>query len=164
MENNSLEQESSVFQTNNIESKNNHYVEELLDEYPKTFRELILKDGSRAAILYNDALISKENKEILPPYDYFVFSSKGLTQFNCSYKGFLSWTITTNAIELLIELSSGEEVRDLVVSEWKRWRRNRINKGIIPFKIVLRSVTVTGVHLEDGIEDFYNGILKNLIL
>ncbi len=164
MENNSLEQESSMFQMNNIESKNNYYVEELLDKYPKTFRELILKDGSRAAILYNDALISKENKEILPPYDYFVFSSKGLTQFNCSYKGFLSWPITTNAVSALIELSDGQEIENLVVSEWKRWKRVRRNKGLMPLKMVLRSVTVTGIHLEDGIEDFCNNFLKNLVL
>jgi len=164
MENNCLEQESSVFQMNNIESKNNYYVDHLLEEYPRTFNELILKDGNRAAILYNDALISKENKEVLPPYDYFVFSRKGLTQFNSSYKDFLGWTITTNAIELLIELSDGREVENIVVSEWKRWKRNRINKGLIPLKMVLRSVTVTGIHLEDGIEGFYNNILKNLIL
>jgi hypothetical protein len=100
----------------------------------------------------------------LPPYDYFVFSSKGLTQFNASYKGFLSWPITTNAVSALIELSEGEEIENLVVSEWKRWKRNRRNKGLIPLKMVLRSVTVTGVHLEDGIESFYNDILKNLVL
>ena len=164
MENNRLEQESSMFQINNIENKNNHYLEKLLEEYPKTVEGLILKDGSRAVVLYNDALISEENKEVLPPYDYFVFSSKGLTQFNSSYKGFLGYTITTNAIASLIELSRGEEVRGLVVSEWKKWKRNRINKGLMPLKMVLRSVTVTGVHLEDGIEAFYNDVLPRLDL
>jgi hypothetical protein len=76
----------------------------------------------------------------------------------------LGWTITTNAIASLIELSDGQEVEDLVVSEWKRWKRNRINKGIIPLKMVLRSVTVTGVHLRYGIEDFYKNVLSYMNL
>jgi hypothetical protein len=148
----------------NIEIKNSYYVEKLLEEYPKTFKELILRDGSESAVLYNDALISEENKEILPPYEYFVFSKYGLTQFNSSYKGFLGWTIITNAVESLIKLSDGREVEDLVVYEWKKWKRNRINKGLIPLKMVLRFVTVTGSHLEDGIDDFYNYVIKNLNL
>jgi hypothetical protein len=147
---------------NNIEAKNNYYTEKILGEYPKTFKELILKDGSRSAVLYNDSLISENNKEILPPYDYFVFSKYGLTEFNSSYKGFLGWTIVTNAVESLIELSNGNEVENLVVYEWRKWKRNRINKGLIPLKMVLRSVKVTGIHLEDGIEDFYNYVIKNL--
>lgn len=164
MENNLLEQSLFEAEDNSVEVKNNRYVEKLLDEYPQTFKELVLKDNTKAAVLYNDALISEENKEVLPPYDYFVFSKYGLTQFNCSYKGFLSWTITTNAITSLIELSNGQEIEGLVVSEWKRCVRNRINKGIKPLKMVLRSVTVTGIHLEDGIEDFYNYVIKNLDL
>lgn len=145
-----------------IETKNNQYVESLLEEQSGTFKELLLEDGSRSAVLYNDSSISEENKEILPPYSYFVFSKYGLTQFNSSYNGFLGWTITTKAISSLIELSNGQEVENLVVYEWKKWKRNRINKGLIPLKMVLRSVTVTGVHLEDGIEDFYNNIIRKL--
>lgn len=164
MENNHLEGASFNLDTLSIKERNNCYVEKLLEEYPRTIKELILKDGSKSAVLYNDVLISEENKEILPPYKYFVFSKYGLTQFNSSYKGFLGWTITTNAIAALIELSNGEEVENLVVSERKRWKRNRINKGLIPFKMVLRSVTVTGIHQEEGIEDFYNGIIKRLNL
>ncbi len=164
MENNLLEQSLFEVEGPNIETKNIRYVEKFLDELPTIFNELVLQDGSRAAVLYNDALISEENKEILPPYDYFVFSKYGLTQFNSSYKGFLGWTITTNAIASLIELSDGQEVEDLVVSEWKKWKRNRINKGIIPLKMVLRSVTVTGVHLRYGIEDFYMNVLSYMNL
>jgi hypothetical protein len=156
--------EQDIFEVgdNNIEAKNNYYTEKILGEYPKTFKELILKDGSRSAVLYNDSLISENNKEILPPYDYFVFSKYGLTEFNSSYKGFLGWTIVTNAVESLIELSNGNEVENLVVYEWRKWKRNRINKGLIPLKKILRTVTVTGIHLEDGIEDFYNYVIKNL--
>jgi len=164
MENNLLEQDLFEVEDPNIEAKNIQYVEKFLDEQPIIFNELVLQDGSRAAVLYNDALISEKNKEILPAYDYFVFSKYGLTQFNSSFKGFLGWTITTNAVASLIELSNGQEVEDLVVSEWKRWKRNRINKGLIPLKMVLRSVRVTGIHLEDGIEDFYNYVIKNLDL
>jgi hypothetical protein len=162
MENNHLEKGPFEAEDYSVEAKNNHYVEELLAEYPRTFKELILKDDTKVAILYNDALISQEDKEILPPYDYFAFSKYGLTQFNSSFKGFLGWTITTNAISALIEVSKGEEVVDMVVSEWRKWKRNRINKGLIPLKMVLRSVTVSGVHLEDGIEDFYHNILGKL--
>ncbi len=164
MENNLLEQSLFEVEDTTIEAKNIQYVDRLLDEQPKTFKELVLKDGSRSAVLYNDSLISKENKEILPPYEYFVFSKYGLTQFNSSYKGFLGWNITTSAIEALIELSNGQEVENLVVSEWKKWKRNRINKGLFPLKMVLRSVTVTGIHLEDGIEDFYENVLRELDL
>jgi len=162
MENIRLEQNLFEAEDMSVEAKNNYYMEKLFEEYPKTFKELILEDGSRSAVLYNDALISEENKEILPPYEYFVFSKYGLTQFNSSYKGFLGWTVITNAVESLIELSNGEEVEDLVVYEWKKWKRNRINKGLIPLKIVLRSVRVSGIHLKDGIEDFYNYVIKNL--
>jgi hypothetical protein len=156
--------EQDIFEVgdNNIEAKNNYYTEKILGEYPKTFKELILKNGSRSAVLYNDALISENNKEILPPYDYFVFSKYGLTEFNSSYKGFLGWTLTTNAISALVDLSNGQEVEDLVVYEWRNCVRNRINKGLIPLKKILRTVTVTGIHLEDGIEDFYNYVIKNL--
>ena len=165
MENICLEQDLfEVGDGSNIEAKNSCYVKNLLGEYPEIFKELILKDGTESAILYNDSLVSKENKEILPPYDYFVFSKYGLTQFNSSYKGFLGWTVITNAVESLIELSNGNVVEDLVVSEWKRWKRNRINKGLLPLKMVLRSVTVTGLHLEDGIEDFYNYVIRDLNL
>ncbi|MFA7628033.1 MAG: hypothetical protein WCY37_01280 [Candidatus Dojkabacteria bacterium] len=164
MENNHLEQDSFQGEDINIEIKNSYYVEKLLDEHTRTFKELLLKDGTKAAVLYNDVLISQENKEILPPYEYFVFSKYGLTQFNSSYKGFLGWTITTNAVASLIELSKGEEVENLVVSEWKRWKRNRINKGLIPLKMVLRSVTVTGRHQEEGIEDFYEDVIIKLNL
>jgi len=161
---NLIEQDIFEVGDNNIEAKNNYYTEYFLEEYPETFKELILKDNSRSAVLYNDSLISEKNKEILPPYDYFVFSKYGLTEFNSSYKGFLGWTIVTNAVESLIKLSNGQEVEGLVVSEWKRWKRNRINKGLLPLKMVLRSVTVSGVHLEDGVEDFYNYVIKNLDL
>ncbi len=162
MENNLLEQSVVEEEDIPLETKNIQYVDRLLEEQPRTFKELVLKDGSRSAVLYNDALISKENKEMLPPYDYFVFSKYGLTQFNSSYKGFLGWSITTDAIEALIELSNGQEVENIVVSEWKRWKRNRINKGLFPLKMVLRSVTVTGIHLEDGIGDFYKNIFGKL--
>jgi hypothetical protein len=164
MENYHLEQGPFEVGDKSMEANNNYYVEGLLDEYPKSFKELTLKDGTRAAVLYNDALISQENKEVLPPYEYFVFSKYGLTQFRSSTKKFLGWTITTNAISALIELSNGQEVENLVVSEWKRWKRNRINKGLIPLKMVLRFVTVTGIHQDDGIEDFYENVLTKLDL
>jgi hypothetical protein len=164
MENNHLEQGPSESEDNSLEAKNNHYVEALLEEYPRTIKELILKDGSKAAVLYNDALISQEDKEALPSYEYLVFSKYGLTQFRSSTKKFLGWTITTNAISALIELSNGQEVENLVVSEWKRWKRNRINKGLMPLKMVLRSVTVTGIHQDDGIEDFCENVLTKLDL
>lgn len=159
-----MEQGHFEAEDNSLEAKNNQYVEELLQEYPRTIKELILKDGSKSAVLYNDALIRPEDKEVLPPYEYFVFSKYGLTQFRSSTKNFLGWTITTNAISALIELSNGQEVENLVVSEWKRWKRNRINKGLMPLKMVLRSVTVTGIHQDEGIEDFYENILTKLNL
>ncbi len=165
MENIRLEQDLfEVGDSSNIEAKNSYYVEKLLEDYPRTFKELVLKDSTKSVVLYNDFLISEENKEILPPYDYFVFSKYGLTQFNSSYKSFLGWPIITNAVDSLMKLSNGNMVEDLVVSEWKRWKRNRINKGLLPLKMVLRSVTVTGFHLEDGIEDFYDYIIKDLNL
>ncbi len=46
----------------------------------------------------------------------------------------------------------------------RRWKRNRINKGLMPLKMVLRSVTVTGIHQDEGIEDFYENILTKLNL
>ncbi len=138
-----------------LQEENERIVNMVLEQYPKLFKEIKLQDGTTAAIFYNDVRISKEDKEVLPPYRCISLSKYGLTQFNASCEGPLGWELTRKAVELLIEVSNGQEVRDLLVSEWKNCIRNRINKGLFPLKKILRTVTVTGNNIKDGVREFY---------
>ncbi len=151
-----------VFDSNdiNLEQDNQEIVNAVLEQYPKIFEEMQLQDGTTVAILYNDMHISKEDKDILPPYQYISLSKYGLTQFNASCKRPLGLELTKKAVRLLIELSDGEEIKDLSVSEWHQCSRNRINKGLIPLKKILRTVAITGITVKNGVKDIYGGIFE----
>jgi len=138
-----------------LEEENQSIVNTALEQHPRFFKEMWLEDGTKVAIFHNDIRIPKEEKDVLPPYRYISLSKYGLTLFNSSSKAPLGWDLTRKAIQLIIELSNGEEVEDLLISEWNNCIRNRINKGLIPLKKVLRSVTVTGKNIRDGVRGFY---------
>jgi hypothetical protein len=137
-----------------LEEENERIANMVIEEYPKLFTEMKLGDGTTAAVFYNDVRVYKEDRDLLPPYRYISLSKHGLTLFNTSCEGPLGYELTRKAIELLIELSDGQEVEDLLVSEWKNCIRNRINKGLIPLRKVLRTVTVTGKNIRDGVRGF----------
>jgi hypothetical protein len=137
-----------------LEEESERIVNIAIEQYPNLFTEMKLEDGTTAAVFYNDVRISKEDKDLLPPYRYISLSKHGLTLFNASCEGPLGYELTRKAIELLIELSNGKEVEDLLVSEWKNCIRNRINKGLFPLKKILRTVTVTGKNIKGGVRGF----------
>jgi len=140
----------------NSEEENQGYVDVFLDKYPRIFKEVFLEDdGSNAAVLYNDARVSPEGKEILPDYRYIALSKYGLTLFNTSCEAPLGYELTRKAILKLIEVSDGKEVKNLVVSEWNNCKRNRINKGFFPLKKILRSVTVSGRNVKEGVGELF---------
>jgi hypothetical protein len=143
-----------------LEEENQRIVNTALKQYPRFFKEMWLEDGTKAAIFYNDIRIPEERKDRLPPYRYISLSKYGLTLFNSSSKAPLGLELTRKAIQLIVELSNGEEVEDLLISEWNHCIRNRINKGLIPLKKVLRSVTVTGKNVKDGVKGFYSTVSK----
>jgi len=142
----------------NSEEENQGYVDVVLDKYPRIFKEVFLEEGSNAAVLYNDARVSQEEKESFPDYRYLAVSKYGLTMFNTSSKRPLGYELTRKTILKLIELSDGSEVRDLVVSEWNNCKRNRINKGFFPLEKILRSVTVSGKNVKEGVKEFYSTV------
>ncbi len=152
------------FEFKNIELENQYFTDTVLKEHPKVFEEMKLRDGSNVAILSNDALITKEDKQILPPYMYIVLSKYGITQFNASTRNPLGWEIMNKAITGIIELSNGQEVGDLLISEWKPFPRNRINKYLIKLRSMVRSLTVSGVHFTSGVRDFYENVLSRTSL
>ncbi len=119
-----------------IEEINQQITNQVLAEYPKYFEEYLLDDGSNIALLQNNRRIPEEDKEILPPYQFIALSKYGLTEFNCSYSP-LEWERTKKAIMLLIELSCGEEIKDMVVSHWHAFHRIRKTKGLIKLKKIL---------------------------
>ena len=143
-----------------IEESNQQITDKVLEEYPEFFEEYILDDGSNIALLQNNRRISEEDKAILPPYQFIVLSKYGLTEFNCSYSP-LEWERTKKAIMLLIELSCGEEIKDMVVSHWHAFHRIRKTKGLIKLKKNIKSVLITGVHLLYEVKDFYDNTLLN---
>lgn len=143
-----------------IEEINQQITNQVLVEFPRYFEEYILDDGSNIALLQNNRRISEEDKEILPPYQFIALSKYGLTEFNCSYSP-LEWERTKKAIMLLIELSCGEEIKDMVVSHWHAFHRIRKTKGLIKLKKNIKSVLITGVHLLYEVKDFYDNTLLN---
>lgn len=150
-----MSEDISSFEGGCIEQQSQEVVDELLDQYPRIFSEMMLNDGTKVAIFHNDIHIPEENREELPPYRYISLSKYGLTLFNASCKGPLGWELTRKAVQAIIELSNGQEVEDLLISEWNHCIRNRINKGLMPLKKVLRTVTVTGRNIRGGVERFY---------
>lgn len=143
-----------------IEEINQQITNQVLVEFPRYFEEYILDDGSNIALLQNNRRISEGDKEILPPYQFIALSKYGLTEFNCSYSP-LEWERTKKAIMLLIELSCGEEIKDMVVSHWHAFHRIRKTKGLIKLKKNIKSVLITGVHLLYEVKDFYDNTLLN---
>lgn len=141
-----------------IEEINQQITNQVLAEYPKYFEEYLLDDGSNIALLQNNRRIPEEDKEILPPYQFIALSKYGLTEFNCSYLP-LEWERTKKAIMLLIELSCGEEIRDMVVSHWHAFHRIRKTKGLIKLKKNIKSVLITGVNMLFEVKDFYYNTL-----
>ncbi|HOZ44733.1 MAG TPA: hypothetical protein PLN39_01870 [Candidatus Dojkabacteria bacterium] len=141
-----------------IEEINQQITNQVLAEYPKYFEEYLLDDGSNIALLQNNRRIPEEDKEILPPYQFIALSKYGLTEFNCSYSP-LEWERTKKAIMLLIELSCGEEIRDMVVSHWHAFHRIRKTKGLIKLKKNIKSVLITGVNMLFEVKDFYYNTL-----
>ncbi|HNW33215.1 MAG TPA: hypothetical protein PKL44_03165 [Candidatus Dojkabacteria bacterium] len=141
-----------------IEEINQQITDQVLAEYPKYFEEYLLDDGSNIALLQNNRRIPDEDKEILPPYQFIALSKYGLTEFNCSYSP-LEWERTKKAIMLLIELSCGEEIRDMVVSHWHAFHRIRKTKGLIKLKKNIKSVLITGVNMLFEVKDFYYNTL-----
>jgi len=141
-----------------IEEINQQITDQVLAEYPKYFEEYLLDDGSNIALLQNNRRIPDEDKEILPPYQFIALSKYGLTEFNCSYSP-LEWERTKKAIMLLIELSCGEEIRDMVVSHWHAFHRIRKTKGLIKLKKNIKSVLITGVNMLFEVKDFYYSTL-----
>jgi len=141
-----------------IEEINQQITDQVLAEYPKYFEEYLLDDGSNIALLQNNRRIPDEDKEILPPYQFIALSKYGLTEFNCSYSP-LEWERTKKAIMLLIELSCGEEIKDMVVSHWHAFHRIRKTKGLIKLKKNIKSVLITGVNMLFEVKDFYYNTL-----
>ena len=141
-----------------IEEINQQITNQVLAEYPKYFEEYLLDDGSNIALLQNNRRIPDEDKEILPPYQFIALSKYGLTEFNCSYSP-LEWERTKKAIMLLIELSCGEEIKDMVVSHWHAFHRIRKPKGLIKIKKNIKSVLITGVNMLFEVKDFYYNTL-----
>lgn len=149
----------------NTEIENQYFTDILIKENPRFFQEMELwESNSNMAFLSNDALISQEDKEILPPYMYFVFSKYGLTQFNCSSRCPLGIEIMNKAVKGIIELGNGEGVKDLIVSQWKAFHRVRRTKGLLKLKMDIRSLTVSGVHITNGVREFYENILTHTSL
>jgi len=142
-----------------VEEQNQIITDTVLEEYPKIFEEIILDDGSNVALLQNNARICEEQKRFLPEYQFIAVSKHGLTLFNCSYTP-LEWERTKKAIEYLIELSCGEEIKDLIVSHWHPFKRIRKTKGLLKLKKNIKSVLVTGVNLLYGVKDFYDNISR----
>lgn len=154
-----------IFPLENNETENQYFTDILIKRNPRFFQGMELwQSNSSMAFLSNDALIPQEDKEILPPYMYFVFSKFGLTQFNCSSKCPLGIEIMNKAVQGIIELSKGEEVNDLIISEWKAFHRVRRTKGLLKLKKNIRSLTVSGVHICDGVRSFYEDILTHTSL
>jgi len=60
---------------------------------------------------------------------------------------------------LLIELSCGEEIKDMVVSHWHAFHRIRKTKGLIKLKKNIKSVLITGVNMLFEVKDFYYNTL-----
>ena len=87
-------------------------------------------------------------------------SRYGLTLFDCSYSN-LEWERTKKAIEYLIELSCGEEIKDLIVSHWHPFKRIRKTKGLLKLKKNIKSVLITGVNLLYDVKGFYDNFLKS---
>lgn len=151
--------------SSSIEEENQIITEAILEEYPTFFQEIILDDGSNAALFTNNARVKEEDKELLPPYEYIAVSKHGLTQFNCSYSPTpLEWERTKKAILQLIEISCGEEVKNLLISHWHPFHRIRKTKGLLKLKKNIKTVLVTGVNLAYEVKDFYELILKQTSL
>ncbi len=148
------------FSRDTYELHNQEYVDRVLNDYPKVFKEVFLEDGVKVAVLFNDVLIPKEEKEILPNYRYIVLTKYGLTQFNTSCSGYLSYGLLTESIQKIVEVSDGELVENILISEWRKPVRNRINKGFIPLEAILVTIGVSGINIPEGVKDFYDNVLS----
>jgi len=148
----------------NIQEENQYYTDILLNEHQKVFQDVKLEDGSMVALLSNDAMSSQEDKEILPQYMYIALSRHGITLINCSPKVIPGYEIMRKAISGLIEISDGEQIDNLQVSEWRQFHRIRKTKGLLKLKAILRTVSVSGVHFKESVKDFYENIFSQTSL
>jgi len=131
---------------------NQDVVNRLLDEYSKNFNELFLEDGSRVAMFQNSALIRRER---ISGYEYVGLSKYGLTEFDSSCKRPLGYDVIVKCISKLIELSNGNEIEELAISEWRKPVRNRINKGLFKLEAIIRTIYITGRNMPNRVEGFY---------
>lgn len=157
--------EKEKVESDSMWKKNQGFVDRIIEEYPKFFEVFNLDETTDVAILSNNRKVEEEDREILPPFDYMVASKYGLTLFNCSYSPLpLEWERTQKTIRYLIANSHGEFIEDILISHWKPFLRNRKMKGLLKLKKTINSVLVDGIHLEEGLKDFYNLILKETLL
>jgi len=148
----------------NIEEENQYFTDILLNDYQRVFQDMKLEDGSKVALLSNDASISQEDKEILPQYMYIALSRHGITLINCSPKVIPGYEIMRKAISGIIEISEGEKIDELLVSEWRQFHRIRKTKGLLKLKAIIRTVSVCGVNFKESVKDFYEDILTHTSL
>ena len=147
--------ESLEFELEEDNSDNQIITDYLLTTYPKFFEEFMLDKTTNIGVLSNNRRISDEDKEMLPDYDYMVASKHGLTLFNCSYSPLpLEWERLQKAINYLIENSRGEVIEDILISHWHPFHRIRKTKGLLKLKKNIKSVLITGIHIEEGLKDF----------
>ena len=145
-----------------LRKKSQEIVDDLLDQYPRDFNEIYLKDGSRVALV-NDRLWAKESMQEDSEYRYTALSQYGLTEFNTSNEGPLSYNLLIEGIAQLIEQSSGEVIKDCPILELKKPIRNRINKGLIKLEAVVKTVYITGRNISDGVIQFSREKLKKFV-
>lgn len=149
----------------NIEEENQYFTDILLNNNnQKVFEDVKLEDGSMAALLSNDSRIAPQDKEILPQYMYIALSRHGITLINCSPKVLPGYEIMKKAISGLIEISDGEQIDELLVSEWKQFHRIRKTKGLHKLKAIIRTVSVCGINFKESVKDFYENILSHTSL
>lgn len=160
----SNEEISKELHFENIEEENQYFTDILLNDYQRVFEDVKLEDGSMAAMLCNDSRIPPEDKEILPQYMYIALSRHGITLINCSPRVIPGYEIMRKAISGIIEISDGEQIDDLLVSEWKQFHRIRKTKGLLKLKAIIRTVSVCGVNFKESVKDFYENILSHTSL
>lgn len=137
----------------------------IIEEYPRFFEPFQLDQDTTIGVLSNNRRVPESDKYILPPFDYIVASRHGLTLFNCSYSPIpLEWERLHKTAKFLIENSDGEILEDIIISRWRPLLRNRKMKGLLKLKQTINSVLITGIHLKDGLEDFYNLVLRKTSL
>ena len=134
------------------QKRNDGIVGLLIEEHPLKFYELFLEDGSRVAMFQNFPLVRSER---VSEYEYVGLSKYGLTEFDSSCKRPLGYDVIVKCISKLIELSNGNEIEELAISEWRKPVRNRINKGFFKLEAIIRTIYITGRNMPNRVEGFY---------